>query len=64
MGPLTEGGYPGGVPGVEDFDSYVDAYGIPEKDYPAAFALWIAERTVARCRCSRRSRGRSRRTGL
>jgi hypothetical protein len=28
-----------------DSDRYVDAHGIPEENYPAAFALWIAERT-------------------
>ena len=28
-----------------DFDGYVEEHGIPEEDYPAAFALWIAERT-------------------
>ena len=33
------------MPGLEDFDSYVDEHGIPEENYPAAFALWIAERS-------------------
>ena len=42
-GLLTEGVYAAGVPGVEDFDRYVDEHGIPEEHYPAAFALWIAE---------------------
>ena len=28
-----------------DFDRYVAEHGIPEEDYPAAFALWIAEKT-------------------
>ena len=27
------------------FDRYVEERGIPEDDVPAAFALWIAERT-------------------
>jgi hypothetical protein len=31
--------------GLEDFDRYVEEHGIPEEDYPAAFALWIAEKT-------------------
>ena len=31
--------------GLDDFDRYVEENGIPEEDYPAAFALWIAERT-------------------
>lgn len=44
-GPLTEGGYAGGVPGVEDFDRYVDEHGIREENWPTAFALWIAEIT-------------------
>ena len=30
------------MPGV---DRYVDEHGIPEENYPAAFALWIAEAT-------------------
>ena len=30
---------------LADFDRYVEEHGIPEKDYPAAFALWIAEVT-------------------
>jgi hypothetical protein len=33
------------VPGLEDFDRYVDEHGIPREHYPAAFALWIAEVT-------------------
>ena len=28
-----------------DFDRYVVEHGTPEEDYPAAFALWIAEIT-------------------
>jgi hypothetical protein len=27
------------------FDRYVEEHGIPGEDYPAAFALWIAELT-------------------
>ena len=42
-GLLTEGVYAAGVPGVEDFDRYVDERGIAEEAYPAAFALWLAE---------------------
>ena len=30
---------------LADFDRYVAEHGIPEEDYPAAFALWIAEVT-------------------
>jgi hypothetical protein len=30
---------------LADFDRYVEEHGIPEDDYPAAFALWIAEKT-------------------
>jgi hypothetical protein len=30
---------------LADFDRYVDKHGIPKEDYPAAFALWIAEVT-------------------
>ena len=33
-----DGGYAGGVPGLEDFE-----HGIPEENWPAAFALWLAE---------------------
>jgi hypothetical protein len=31
-------------PPLADFDRYVEEHGIPEVDYPAAFARWIAER--------------------
>jgi hypothetical protein len=31
--------------GLEDFDRYVEEYGIPEEHYPAALALWYAEAT-------------------
>jgi hypothetical protein len=27
------------------FDRYVEEHGIPEEDWPAAFALWIGEKT-------------------
>ena len=30
---------------LADFDRYVEEHGIPEEDYPAAFAQWIAEAT-------------------
>jgi hypothetical protein len=30
---------------LADFDRYVEDHGIPEEDYPAVFARWIAERT-------------------
>jgi hypothetical protein len=33
---------------LEDSDRYVEENGIPEEDYPAAFAQWIAERTGGR----------------
>jgi hypothetical protein len=62
MGPLTEGGYAGGVPGLEDFDRYVAAHGIPAENHPAAFALWLAEITGGPMPRSRRSSGRSRPT--
>jgi hypothetical protein len=51
------------VLGLEDFDRYVDEHRIPEENYPAAFALWIAEITGGPvCPSSRRSIGSSRRT--
>jgi hypothetical protein len=28
---------------LADFDRYVEEHGIPKEDWPAAFALWIAE---------------------
>jgi hypothetical protein len=31
------------MPGLDDFDRYVAEHGIPEEEYPAAFAQWIAE---------------------
>jgi hypothetical protein len=30
---------------LADFDRYVEEHGIPEEDWPAAFALWLAEFT-------------------
>jgi hypothetical protein len=36
---------PAHMPGLNDFDRYVDEHGIPSEHYPAAFALWIAEVT-------------------
>jgi hypothetical protein len=33
------------MPGLEDFDRYVDQHRIPEENWPAAFALWLAEVT-------------------
>jgi hypothetical protein len=33
------------VVSLEDFDRYVEEHGIPREDYPAAFALWLAEST-------------------
>ena len=30
---------------LTDLDRYVEEHGVSEADYPAAFALWIAERT-------------------
>jgi hypothetical protein len=30
---------------LADFDRYVEEHGIAVEDYPAAFALWLAERT-------------------
>jgi hypothetical protein len=33
---------------LADFDRYIDEHGIPEEDYPAAFALWIAQHTNGR----------------
>ena len=36
------------MPGLDDFDRYVAEYGIPKEDYPAAFALWIAQRIGGR----------------
>ena len=28
-----------------DFDRYIEEHGIPEENWPSAFALWIAEIT-------------------
>jgi hypothetical protein len=33
---------------LADFDRYVEEHGIPEEDYPAAFARWIAQHTDGR----------------
>jgi hypothetical protein len=33
------------MPGLGDFDRYIEEHGIPVEDWPAAFALWIAEVT-------------------
>jgi hypothetical protein len=33
------------MPGLEEFDRYVEEHGIPKEDWPAAFAVWIAEVT-------------------
>jgi hypothetical protein len=33
------------MPSLEDFDRYVKEHGIPEEDWPTAFALWLAEVT-------------------
>jgi hypothetical protein len=30
---------------LADFDRYVDEHSIPEEDWPAAFAIWLAEVT-------------------
>jgi hypothetical protein len=48
LGRADGDGYAAGMPGLEDFDRYVAERRrarIPEDDYPAAFALWIAEVT-------------------
>jgi hypothetical protein len=42
MGPLTEGGYAGGVPGLEDFDRYVDGE-------PASNLTGTRSSTTSRC---------------
>jgi hypothetical protein len=34
--------------GLADFDRYVEGHGIPEEDYPAAFALSIAQHVDGR----------------
>jgi hypothetical protein len=36
------------VVSLEDFDRYVEEHGIPQEDWPAAFALWIAQQTNRR----------------
>jgi hypothetical protein len=36
---------PPDVVSFADFDRYCEEHGISEKDYPAEFAQWIAERT-------------------
>jgi hypothetical protein len=33
---------------LSDFDRYVAEHGIPQNDWPAAFALWIPEVTGGR----------------
>jgi hypothetical protein len=33
---------------LADFDRYLEEHGILEEDYPAAFALWIAQHTNGR----------------
>jgi hypothetical protein len=48
----VRGGYARRMPGLGDFDRYVEAHGIPVEDYPAAFALWAAETTGGRSRAS------------
>jgi hypothetical protein len=48
--------------GLAGFDRYVEEHGIPEEDWPAAFARWIAEVTGGPVPNSRRSSGRRWRT--
>jgi hypothetical protein len=48
---------------LTDFDRYIEEHGIPEEDWPAAFAAWSAERTGGLVRGSRRWSGSHRRTG-
>ena len=43
LGRADGDGYAAGMPGLDDFDRYVAEHGIPEENYPAAFALWLAE---------------------
>jgi hypothetical protein len=31
------------MPSFDDFDRYIEQHGIPEEDYPAAFALLITQ---------------------
>lgn len=42
MGPLTEGGYAGGVAGLEDFDRSVEEHDVQPGQYGVAFAQWLA----------------------
>ena len=51
------------VVSFQDFDHYVEEHGIPEENYPAAIALWLAEVKAGPSRGSRRCSLRSRRTG-
>jgi hypothetical protein len=48
---------------LADFERYVKEHGIPEKDYPAAFAPGSPKLRAGRCRRSRRSGVESQRTG-
>jgi hypothetical protein len=42
--------------GLEDFDRYIEEHGISEEDYPAAFAVWLAEMTgESKCRDQERN---------
>jgi hypothetical protein len=47
---------------LADFDRYVEEHGIPEEDYPAAFALWIAQHMDGRVPRFERLSGSHRRT--
>jgi hypothetical protein len=48
---------------LADFDCYVEEHRIPDEDYPAAFALWLAEVTGGRRRDSKGLSARHRRAG-
>jgi hypothetical protein len=50
------------MPGLEHFDRYLAEHSIPEEDWPAAFALWIAEVTGGPVPRFERLSGRRRRT--
>ena len=52
------------MPSLADFDRYVEEHGIPEEDYSAAFALWLAEVTGGPVPRFEKVERESRRTGL
>jgi hypothetical protein len=48
---------------LADFARYIEEHGIPEEDYPAAFALWIAQHMNGRVPRFEKVEREERRTG-